>query len=209
MCFFFRSLHSSKHAVKLLCKRSNILIYIQKDATLHSLFYLETVLHVSGGTSTIIRSTKTVSTASGICHTVIATCRCCRTGLSVLWVAYATHSTLVSPNVISILLGSDGLGLVSYLLVIYYQNVKSYVSGVLIVLSNRIGDVSLLIVIAWIVSFGSWIFIYYFEFLSGSVETEIISFLVVLAAMTMAYATHSTFKPVPTLPRQRQVAITV
>jgi len=27
-----------------------ILIYIQKDATLHSLFYLETALHVSGGT---------------------------------------------------------------------------------------------------------------------------------------------------------------
>jgi hypothetical protein len=29
-----------------------ILIYIQKDATLHSLFYLETALHVSGGTIT-------------------------------------------------------------------------------------------------------------------------------------------------------------
>ena len=27
-------------------------MYIQKDATLHSLFYLETALHVSGGTST-------------------------------------------------------------------------------------------------------------------------------------------------------------
>ena len=30
----------------------NILIYIQQDATLHSLFYLETALHVSGGTIT-------------------------------------------------------------------------------------------------------------------------------------------------------------
>jgi hypothetical protein len=29
-----------------------ILIYIQQDATLYSLFYLETALHVSGGTST-------------------------------------------------------------------------------------------------------------------------------------------------------------
>jgi len=28
---------------------NNILIYIQQDATLHSLFYLETALHVSGG----------------------------------------------------------------------------------------------------------------------------------------------------------------
>ena len=29
-----------------------ILIYIQQDATLHSSFYLETTLHVSGGTIT-------------------------------------------------------------------------------------------------------------------------------------------------------------
>jgi len=32
--------------------RNNILIYIQQDATLNSLFYLETALHVSGGTIT-------------------------------------------------------------------------------------------------------------------------------------------------------------
>jgi hypothetical protein len=31
---------------------STILIYIQQDATLHSLFYLETALHVSGDTTT-------------------------------------------------------------------------------------------------------------------------------------------------------------
>jgi len=30
----------------------DIPIYIQQDATLHSLFYLETALHVSGGTIT-------------------------------------------------------------------------------------------------------------------------------------------------------------
>jgi hypothetical protein len=29
-----------------------LILYIQQDATLHSLFYLETALHVSGGTST-------------------------------------------------------------------------------------------------------------------------------------------------------------
>jgi hypothetical protein len=32
------------------CK--NILIYTQQDVTLHSLFYLETALHVSGDTTT-------------------------------------------------------------------------------------------------------------------------------------------------------------
>jgi len=39
------NIHGSVH-------RNNILIYIQQDATLHSLFYLETALHVSGGAIT-------------------------------------------------------------------------------------------------------------------------------------------------------------
>jgi NADH-ubiquinone oxidoreductase chain 5 len=54
----------------------------------------------------------------------------------------------VSPNMIRILLGWDGLGVVSYLLVIYYQNVRSYGADILTVLSNRIGDVALLVIIA-------------------------------------------------------------
>jgi hypothetical protein len=57
--------------------------------------YLETALHVSGGTSTH-HLERTVSTASGICHTVTVIWRYrgrVGTGLSVLWVAYATHST--------------------------------------------------------------------------------------------------------------------
>nr|YP_009350488.1 NADH dehydrogenase subunit 5 [Orientotermes emersoni]AQP27186.1 NADH dehydrogenase subunit 5 [Orientotermes emersoni] len=91
---------------------------------------------------------------------------------------------IVSPNVISILLGWDGLGLVSYLLVIYYQNMKSYGAGMLTVLSNRIGDVALLMVIAWMINFGSWSFIYYLDFMFNSFEMELISVLVVLAAMT-------------------------
>jgi hypothetical protein len=35
-----------------------LLIYIQQDARLHSLFYLETALHVSGGTSTHLQERK-------------------------------------------------------------------------------------------------------------------------------------------------------
>jgi hypothetical protein len=38
---------------KLIYRTSSaILIYIQQDATLHSLFYLETAVHVSSGTIT-------------------------------------------------------------------------------------------------------------------------------------------------------------
>jgi len=55
---------------------------------------------------------------------------------------------IISPNIISILLGWDGLGLVSYCLVIYYQNVKSANAGILTILSNRVGDVAILLRIA-------------------------------------------------------------
>ena len=43
----------------------------------------------------------------------------------------------------------------SYLLVIYCQNMMSYGAGMFNVLYNRIGDVSLLMVIACIINFGS------------------------------------------------------
>nr|YP_010827580.1 NADH dehydrogenase subunit 5 [Galinthias amoena]WFD61176.1 NADH dehydrogenase subunit 5 [Galinthias amoena] len=91
---------------------------------------------------------------------------------------------IISPNLISILLGWDGLGLVSYCLVIYYQNVKSYNAGMLTALSNRVGDVALLMAIAWMMNFGSWNYIYYLDCMMNEYELCLISFLVVLAGMT-------------------------
>lgn len=91
---------------------------------------------------------------------------------------------ILRPNLIRILLGWDGLGLVSYCLVIYYQNFKSYGAGMLTALSNRVGDVALLMSIAWIFNFGSWNYVYYLFFMRGRVEINFISFLVVLAAIT-------------------------
>lgn len=55
---------------------------------------------------------------------------------------------IISPNLVRILLGWDGLGLVSYCLVIYYQNEKSANAGIVTILSNRIGDVAILMRIA-------------------------------------------------------------
>nr|ARO47939.1 NADH dehydrogenase subunit 5 [Rapisma sp. 1 NS-2017] len=91
---------------------------------------------------------------------------------------------IISPNLISILLGWDGLGLVSYCLVIYYQNEKSYNAGMLTVLSNRIGDVALLMSIAWMLNFGSWNYIFYLESMKMSFEMQFISYMIVLAALT-------------------------
>nr|ANJ70559.1 NADH dehydrogenase subunit 5 [Nalassus laevioctostriatus] len=91
---------------------------------------------------------------------------------------------IISPNLISILLGWDGLGLVSYCLVIYYQNVKSYNAGMLTALSNRIGDVALLMAIAWMLNYGSWNYIFYLEEAKSDLYMTIISYLILLAAMT-------------------------
>nr|QWY25987.1 NADH dehydrogenase subunit 5 [Gonocephalum kochi] len=91
---------------------------------------------------------------------------------------------IISPNLISILLGWDGLGLVSYCLVIYYQNVKSYNAGMLTALSNRIGDVALLMAIAWMLNYGSWNYVFYLEELKDDFYMIVITYLVLLAAMT-------------------------
>nr|AFV08396.1 NADH dehydrogenase subunit 5 [Lucilia cuprina]AFV08422.1 NADH dehydrogenase subunit 5 [Lucilia cuprina]AFV08435.1 NADH dehydrogenase subunit 5 [Lucilia cuprina]AFV08448.1 NADH dehydrogenase subunit 5 [Lucilia cuprina] len=91
---------------------------------------------------------------------------------------------IISPNLISILLGWDGLGLVSYCLVIYFQNVKSYNAGMLTALSNRIGDVALLLAIAWMLNYGSWNYIFYLEVMKSNMEMMIVGGLVMLAAMT-------------------------
>nr|WLW10969.1 NADH dehydrogenase subunit 5 [Arboridia sp. 1 NZ-2023a] len=71
---------------------------------------------------------------------------------------------IISPNLISILLGWDGLGLVSYCLVIYYNSMKSYLAGMITCLTNRLGDIGLLISISWMMSFGSWHFMFYLDF---------------------------------------------
>ena len=60
------------------------------------------------------------------------------------------------PRLPALLLGWDGLGIVSFALVIYYQNVKSLGAGMLTVLANRIGDVMILISIGLLVLQGHW-----------------------------------------------------
>nr|UYO78902.1 NADH dehydrogenase subunit 5 [Pygoluciola sp. 2 XHF-2022a] len=91
---------------------------------------------------------------------------------------------IISPNLISILLGWDGLGLVSYCLVIYYQNTKSLNAGMLTALSNRIGDVGILMAIAWMMNYGSWNFIFYLDFMKNDYNMKIISYFVILSALT-------------------------
>nr|WMC21038.1 NADH dehydrogenase subunit 5 [Chtenopteryx canariensis] len=60
------------------------------------------------------------------------------------------------PGLVSLLLGWDGLGLVSFCLVIYYQNNKSLAAGMLTVLMNRVGDCFILSAISIMITLGHW-----------------------------------------------------
>nr|YP_009681515.1 NADH dehydrogenase subunit 5 [Modiolus nipponicus]QDO71915.1 NADH dehydrogenase subunit 5 [Modiolus nipponicus] len=61
------------------------------------------------------------------------------------------------PNLVCVLIGWDGLGITSFLLVIYYQNNKSLGAGMVTALVNRIGDVLLLFIIGSMMSEGGWL----------------------------------------------------
>nr|BDQ43805.1 NADH dehydrogenase subunit 5 [Metaphire communissima] len=67
------------------------------------------------------------------------------------------------PHLMILLFGWDGLGLVSFILVIYYQNPKSLAAGMITALTNRIGDVMLLLSIAWTLNQGHWNIIHMWE----------------------------------------------
>lgn len=102
----------------------------------------------------------------------------------VLLFVFSMILLIISPNMIRIFLGWDGLGLVSYCLIIFYQNIKSYNAGILTALSNRIGDVIILLLISWIINYGRWNYIFYLEFIGNDYSMRVVGLLVILAAIT-------------------------
>nr|YP_010688066.1 NADH dehydrogenase subunit 5 [Torix tukubana]WBR65247.1 NADH dehydrogenase subunit 5 [Torix tukubana] len=85
------------------------------------------------------------------------------------------------PNLIVLLLGWDGLGIISFILVIYYQNAKSLAAGMITIMTNRVGDVMILLSIALTLNQGHW------NILSMWINSDIISMqvgMILLAAMT-------------------------
>jgi NADH-ubiquinone oxidoreductase chain 5 len=88
---------------------------------------------------------------------------------------------IIRPNILSVLLGWDGLGLVSYCLVIYYSSSKASSAGILTVLSNRVGDICILIAIAYFASWGEFNFLFWE---STDSTTSLLSLLVIGAAIT-------------------------
>nr|YP_009974922.1 NADH dehydrogenase subunit 5 [Alitta succinea]QNJ33883.1 NADH dehydrogenase subunit 5 [Alitta succinea] len=87
---------------------------------------------------------------------------------------------IIFPHTIILLLGWDGLGITSFVLVIYYNNAKSLGAGMITALTNRIGDVMLLVTIALLFNQGQWT-------VTNIWDKEIITWtpvLITIAAMT-------------------------
>jgi len=85
---------------------------------------------------------------------------------------------IIRPNILSLILGWDGLGLTSYALVIFYQREYSNNSGIITILRNRVGDATLLLTIGGFLHFGSYNFIFI------QLTEPLIIFLIILRAFT-------------------------
>lgn len=90
---------------------------------------------------------------------------------------------ILSPNILRILLGWDGLGLISYCLVIYYPSKKSNRAGILTVLSNRVGDACVLLSIAWFRILGDFNLLGW-RLSKDTLDTVWLPMLVLIAAIT-------------------------
>ena len=86
------------------------------------------------------------------------------------------------PRLICILLGWDGLGVTSYLLVCYYRREKSFNARMLTALTNRVGDVAILILIGFWASHG----LYNYGLIRARRRAEgvLLFYLIILAGIT-------------------------
>ena len=85
-------------------------------------------------------------------------------------------------RLLTVIIGWDGLGVTSYLLVIYYSRAKRYNAGILTAIINRVGDVLVMLRISLILIDGGYNFNIY-RVHNSSVSTLIV-FLVIFAAIT-------------------------
>nr|ARA69003.1 NADH dehydrogenase subunit 5 [Bemisia tabaci] len=65
---------------------------------------------------------------------------------------------IMSPNMVSLVMGWEGLGMTSFALIMYYQNKKSMMSSMYTIMMNRIGDITLLMSMMILMNSASWMF---------------------------------------------------
>nr|QBZ38193.1 NADH dehydrogenase subunit 5 [Stenocranus matsumurai] len=97
------------------------------------------------------------------------------------------------PDLICLMLGWDGLGLVSYCLVIYYQSSLSLSSGYLTLFINRLGDLFLIFCICWCFNYGCWHYFYLYTFME--LDHYMIFFLLMACLTKSAQFPFSSWLP--------------
>nr|YP_010454199.1 NADH dehydrogenase subunit 5 [Sepietta neglecta]QXJ42228.1 NADH dehydrogenase subunit 5 [Sepietta neglecta] len=105
---------------------------------------------------------------------------CFRFIITVILFVLSMNFLIFIPSLISLLLGWDGLGLVSFCLVIYYQNNKSLAAGMLTVLMNRVGDCFILASVSILLILGHWNVLCLWDFIGF----EMVNFFIMIAGMT-------------------------
>nr|QDH07420.1 NADH dehydrogenase subunit 5 [Monodontina vondembuschiana] len=109
---------------------------------------------------------------------------CCLVSVFVM----AMNTLIFTPNLVFVLLGWDILGIVSFLLVIYYQSSYSIGAGMLTVLVNRIGDVFLVLSIGLGSEAGFW-----GELLDGQLLGNLSMVVVLLVGASMTKSAQIPF----------------
>ena len=92
---------------------------------------------------------------------------------------FAMCLLVVIPNILTILIGWDGLGLSSYLLVLYYQTPKSQRAAIITAITNRLGDIFILFTISWSIN-THWLPLIPWS----SPRHSIIALIIIVAAIT-------------------------
>nr|YP_010944256.1 NADH dehydrogenase subunit 5 [Nectoneanthes multignatha]WLW41622.1 NADH dehydrogenase subunit 5 [Nectoneanthes multignatha] len=121
---------------------TKIILPIMLDPT--STIFMSTVLTIA---SSVMQFTKTYMAADKNKDRFV---------ILVLLFVMSMMFLILFPHTMILLLGWDGLGITSFVLVIYYNNPKSLGAGMITALTNRIGDVMLLISIALLFNQGQW-----------------------------------------------------
>nr|ALR69424.1 NADH dehydrogenase subunit 5 [Bemisia tabaci] len=66
---------------------------------------------------------------------------------------------ILSPNMISLVMSWEGLGMTSFVLIMYYQNKKSMMSSMYTMMMNRVGDMTLLMSVMMLMNLNSWMMV--------------------------------------------------
>nr|YP_009679848.1 NADH dehydrogenase subunit 5 [Timarete posteria]QDH12170.1 NADH dehydrogenase subunit 5 [Timarete posteria] len=103
-----------------------------------------------------------------------------RFSMILLMFIFSMYLFTLTPHTIFFLLGWDGLGIVSFLLIIYYQSPTALAGGMFTALSNRVGDSFILLLIAMSLNFNMWSF----SAMNSTSEFYTMFILIVLAAIT-------------------------